>query len=454
MKKLVNMNLAYSKKSSAVGNLLGLSFIAIILCGCLGSEEAPAPPKDNTALSEARSVAIEPASLLEAYVQIDRQSLADASEISSLANALLAIMDRKPYGADQLLKAISSEPAIKPELKKRLFYIATDQMVTAHRWDELLDVALDRNDQGLAKWVKPYAKWPASSLDAGDINITEVPFDGLHIPARLNGVTIKLAFDTGAPSVGVHHDFANIVTTDASSPQVFVLPAFDITAVKHHGIIESLEIGNFTFGNVSASVAIPPSVEDSEKFARMEQLTGRHDIIMGLDALRPFIDVVEFDYNRDVVRLIRKDNEPAAAPNMIMGDGRKPYVRLRTETRSGNYYIDTGSYGHLLGENAFNIRECDAQRTMKAPWREIIETRVRIKPQDDVEFEAWAQPSSLLTEPKWDVFGYLGNPRAGVYRLDLRDGRFELRNYESTNLDSLWPILDTRNPLCKPMNPK
>ncbi|WP_197920282.1 retropepsin-like aspartic protease [Aurantiacibacter sediminis] len=369
-----------------------------------------------------------------------------------VAAAFLGLMDRREGSADAMMQIVRSMPA--GELKDRMFFIAAGQLIAEHRWADVAAASEANGMTNLADFARPYANWPDASVDYNGVEVTEVPFDGLRIPAQLNGVDIEIAFDTGAPGVGVHRDFIDLLETDGSAPQTYALPAFDIVATKHHALVGSLTIGDITLRNVAASVGLPPETpEDQAKFERMDQIVGRYDIIMGLDALRPFFEVIEFDYNRDVVRLIRRDPRPRAEANMLMGAGRKPLIRMRTQNRIGNYYIDTGSYGHLLGEGAFDIRECDAQRTMTAPWREIAETRVSVGFEDQPPVEIWAQPTSVVTEPEWDLFGYIGNPRSGVYRIDVRDGHFAFEDYSSEGLDSLWPISAEREGSCAPAAP-
>lgn len=290
-------------------------------------------------------------------------------------------------------------------------------------------------------------------MSYGGKEFVEVPFDGLYIPAKLDGQPIKSAFDTGAPGVGVHHDFLDMLQTDRTAPQRYGYPAFDLTVERYHALIGELTIGNTRLTNIAATVARPPNQDELAKFEAMERNTGRHDIIMGLDALRPFFAVVEFDYNRDVVRFIKRDASPRSEANMIMGGGRKPMVRLRSQNRTSNVYVDTGSYGHFLGEGAFETPDCLASRGMRAPWREIEEHRVRIAFGKQAPFEAWAQPRSLVKEDQWDITGYIGNLRSGVYRLDLEDGNFALLDYDSFGLDSLWPISSRNEGTCPPPQP-
>ena len=383
------------------------------------------------------------------YIKMDRMALSQAAANNPAAAALLATLDRTQDAPELLVDAIANEP--ESDARERMVTILLDRLIADHRWTEVVAIARQFvPDSGTINSALAYSKWPQSSIDYNGRDIVEVPFTGLYIPAKLNGQPIKIAFDTGAPGVGVHHDLIALVKTDRTAPQTAFLPAFDLTVGRYAALIDELNIGDVTLKNVAASVGRELTEEEVPKFAAMERSTGRHDIIMGLDALRPYFDVIEFDYDRDVVRLIRRDEELPATANMIMGGGRKPIVRLATQNRVSNVYVDTGSYGHLLGKGAFDTPACLPQRVMKAPWREITEHRVKIAFENTQPFEAWAQPGSAVTEPKWDLTGYIGNPRAGIYRLDVADGNFSLRNYDSTNLDSLWDLISVTEGSCDP----
>ncbi|MGB7407280.1 MAG: retropepsin-like aspartic protease [Pontixanthobacter sp.] len=389
---------------------------------------------------------------IDRYVRMDRRALERSASDGSVSAALFATLNREGNASELLLEAM--ETASGADGAERLLAILLDQLIANHRWSEVIEVAerFDPQNEAIA-YARPYANWPKAGVSYGAKEFVEVPFDGLYISAKLDGQPIKIAFDTGAPGVGVHHDFLDMLQTDRTAPQRYAYPAFDLTVERYHALIGELTIGDIRLTNIAATVARPPSEDELAKFEAMERNTGRHDIIMGLDALRPYFAVIEFDYNRDVVRFIRRDASPRSDANMIMGDGRKPMVRLRSQNRTSNVYVDTGSYGHLLGQGAFETSDCLASRVMKAPWREIEEHRVRIAFGEQVPIEAWAQPRSLVKEDRWDITGYIGNPRSGIYKLDLEDGNFALLDYDSSGLDSLWPIASRSEGTCQPPLP-
>lgn len=386
---------------------------------------------------------------LDAYIRIDREQLARMATNNRMAAAFLAVLDRVKDGPDRVIEAARS--MVASDLRNRLVDIAADQMVAQYRWQDAIDAARDLHpDSGIIPFAAPYVKWPKAGVTYAAQNVVEVPFDGLRIPARMRGEDIEITLDTGAPSVGVDRRFAKYVEIDPSVPQNFAYPAFNVRLTRYQAVIGELEIGGVKLTNVPATINGEVAEDEREAVEEMERIVGRHDIIMGLDALRPFFDVVEFDYVRDVVRLIREDDQPASIANLVMGGGRKPIIRAVTQNREAGVYVDTGSYGHLLGEGAFETPDCLARRVMKAPWREITEHRVNLALAGGNAVQVWAQPRGVVDEPEWDAKGYIGNPRDGVYRLDLEDGNFEFRDFDSRNLDSLYPIIDEKPGTCSP----
>jgi hypothetical protein len=429
------------------------SFVAALTMGCTTGAQidaiAPAPTREIAALDTEALSDAEAKEALDAYVRINREELVRLAANNPMAAAFIAVLDRVKDGPDRVIEAARSMAAGDP--RNRLVDIAADQMIAQYRWQDAMDAARElHSESGIIPFAKPYAKWPEAGVNYAGQNIFEVPFDGLRMPAKIGGEDIEIAFDTGAPSVGVDRRFAKYVEMDRSVPQNFAYPAFNVRLTRYQAVIGELEIGGVKLTNVPATIGGEVAENQREAVAEMERIVGRYDIIMGLDALRPIFDVVEFDYDRDVVRLIREDDQPASIANMIMGGGRKPIIRAATQNRESGLYIDTGSYGHLFGEGAFEIPDCLARRVMMAPWREITEHRVNLALVGGNAVQVWAQPRSLVDEPEWDTKGYIGNPRDGVYRLDLEDGNFQFRDYDSDNLDSLYPIIDEKPGTCSP----
>ncbi len=427
--------------------------VAALTTGCTtGAQVDTIASAPNPEISASRTEPLSEAKAkgaLDAYVRIDREELVGMAAKNPMAAAFIAVLDRVNDGPDRVIEAARSMAA--GDLRNRLVDIAADQMVAQYRWQDAIDVTRELHpESGIIPFAKRYAKWPDAGVNFAGQNVVEVPFDGLRMPAKIGGEDIEIAFDTGAPSVGVDRRFAKYVEMDRSVPQNFAYPAFNVRLTRYQAVIGELEIGGMKLTNVPATIGGEVAEDQREAVAEMERIVGRYDIIMGLDALRPFFDVVEFDYDRNVVRLIRNDDQPASIANMIMGGGRKPIIRAATQNRESGLYIDTGSYGHLFGEGAFETPDCLARRVMKAPWREITEHRVNLALVGGDAVQVWAQPRSLVDEPEWDTKGYIGNPRDGVYRLDLEDGNFQFRDYDSDNLDSLYPIIDEKPGTCSP----
>ena len=278
-------------------------------------------------------------------------------------------------------------------------------------------------------FARAYAGFEPPQLGAAP-QVVEVPYDNLRIPGRLGERDIVIAIDTGAPNIGVEAELVGSDwPVDRSVSAISRVPSVGLEFPKYPTAIPELTIGGATLRNLPANFGeIPP--EQAEAKARAEATLPDFDIIMGLDGLTNFFDVIEFDYDAQVLRLVRDDPQPRSAPNYILGGGEKPLIRIGRGGAATNVYVDTGAYGHLLGPDAVTPANCRGVRDYERGGYAYSEYLIDVAVLGYDALPLWVSPRSFGVDEAYGVTGVFGIPRSGVLRIDMADGAVALRDYD------------------------
>ena len=384
----------------------------------------------ETACAGAREPAITASAAEAAYSRVDAAWFDRDLTEGSVAAALRDVMRGAVAGGEALVRA--AKGLTDSPLKQRLSGIAVGEFEARYDWTGAGEAAESLGADDLASdWWPVRADWPVFEVESGGPVVVEVPLDGMSIPATLNGEAVSIILDTGAPGLGVDREVAERVglKVDRSVASTSYIPSFGLALPKHPALIDTLEIGGVTMRNVPANTGGTVPDDQREAYERMRTSLAADQAIMGLDALRQAFDVVEFDYEEGVVRLIREDDTPTARPGFILGGGRKPVTPLTRNGETVNVYLDTGAYGHILGPDAADPA-CAPSRTFEQAWGRFTEYKVPLRLAGSAPFDAWVALREFGVDAEWDVTGVFGIPRSGVLRVDMEDRAVSLRDYD------------------------
>lgn len=275
-----------------------------------------------------------------------------------LLRGLKALVAADVDAADSALaEALAAAPdALRPFVRARLADVA------AERFDWAAAVARRAVDdpQAVHSVEAGFARFPAARLrmDAAE---TTVPFDGLRVPAALNGAPVRAVVDTGAPGSSVSRALAlrlglRVDTTARGRSRVPSLGlAFDTYAV----LLDSVRLGEATLFNVPATVGWRDAADEDE-------------IFLGADVLRHLAAAVRFDYVDSTFTLVRSATawpSPDDRPNFLVDAGSAPVVAVTVAGQPANAIVDTGNQRSVyLARGAFDLAGVPVSRTLSGTY--------------------------------------------------------------------------------------
>ena len=269
-----------------------------------------------------------------------------------LLRGLKAYVDGDGGGAETALReALAAAPdALRPFVRERLADVARE------RFDWAEAVALrSQDDPDAGRSVEAgFARFPAPRLRL-DAPEATVPFDGLRVPAAVNGVPVRAVVDTGAPGTGVPRALVEWLglRVDTTARGVSRVPSmgleFDVYAV----LLDSVTVGAATFYNVPATVGW---TEDG---------AGAGDeIFLGANVLRHLAAGLRYDYANSTFTVLRDLPETAAPPTFLVDGGSAPVVPVTVGGAAANAIVDTGNQTSVyLAEGAFDVPDAAFSRT-------------------------------------------------------------------------------------------
>ena len=270
-----------------------------------------------------------------------------------LLRGLKAYADGDEGGAETALReALAAAPdSLRPFVRERLADLARERF----DWAEAVALRLV-DDPGAGRSVEAgFARFPAPRLrlDAAE---AAVPFDGLRVPAAVNGVPVRAVVDTGAPGTGVPRALVERLglRVDTTARGVSVVPSmglrFDVYAV----LLDSVTVGEATFYNVPATVGWAEDGAGSEE-----------EIFLGANVLRHLAGGLRYDYADSTFAVLRDVPESAAPPTFLIDRGSAPVVPVTVGGAAANAIVDTGNQASVyLAEGAFDLADEPVVRSL------------------------------------------------------------------------------------------
>ncbi|MEM1054199.1 MAG: retropepsin-like aspartic protease, partial [Bacteroidota bacterium] len=213
--------------------------------------------------------------------------------------------------------------------------------------DRLADVAAERFDwaevvrQREARGqpggtVSGWARFPNASFQL-DATETTVPFDGLRVPATVNGEAVRAVVDTGAPGTGIPRALAERLglRVDTTARGVSVIPSMNLRYDTYAVLLDSVSIGEATFYNVPATVNW---TEDAESASDQPE-----EIFLGANVLRRFAAGLRYNYSAGTFSILREIPEAGTLPTFLIDGGSAPVVRVEVAGQPANAIVDTGN---------------------------------------------------------------------------------------------------------------
>ena len=369
-------------------------------------------------------------SATDCYFDVDLTCLEDLSgQEDRLAIALLDVARNVPSAPSRLELALGDD--LSPTDRERL----VDLIVREHiaRYDyAAASLAADR--LGAPDAVTPvernYAKFPALEAEAG-ATIIELPYTKNRVPAVINGKAVELIFDTGAENIGVDGALVEELglRTDTSASRQSRVPAYNLDFPVYAVLIDELKLGELTFRNVAGNFGDVPE-EQREDADRLKRDTNGAQLIMGLDLLRTVADVVEFDWDKNVVRIIIEDETPARPANYVLNSGAAPVMKVRFGERVTNLSFDSGAYTSLIGPESTQAAKKRGTRTYKESWGEFSESLVEFDFVGTDPVALWASGRRFAESEHYNVTGVLGKLLDGIVRVDMEDRHLSIRDFD------------------------
>ena len=271
-----------------------------------------------------------------------------------LLRGLKAYADADWGGAEAALReALAAAPdALRPFVRARLADVACE------RFDWAEAVALRSvDDPGAGRSVEAgFARFPAPRLHL-DAPETTVPFDGLRVPAAVNGVPVQAIVDTGASGTGVPRALVERLglRPDTTARGRSVVPSMGLAFDTYAVLLDSVTVGAATFYDVPASVAW-----------RDDGATDDDEVFLGAALLRHLAGAVRYDYADSTFTVIR-DRAATAAPPTFVVEPRTgaPALQVRVGGAEATAVVDTGNQASVyLAEGAFDVPDAAFSRTV------------------------------------------------------------------------------------------
>ena len=377
--------------------------------------------------NESVQVSIPPQQALDAYFNADVGFFDQDFAPGSVGEALAMKVNNHERAASALEKAALVQDA---SIKTALAELAVQTHVIAYRYREAARVNTRFGLSVLNDVQKVYASFPPATAQATQ-NIIEIPYRDGKIAGLLNGQKVTIIFDTGAQNIGVVQEVVAQLNlrVDKSASRVSRVPAYGLAFPVYGVLIDELKIGGLTLTNLPANTGVVPE-EQQAAAERLRAMTNHAELILGLDPFRNFVDVIEFDWDKQVVRFIIHDHSRSATANYVLNDGGAPVFQVQAGERTTNLAFDSGAYGHLIGAQSVEAAQKVGKRTYRAHWGEFSEylCRLHIADLDGIAF--WASQRSHGEDEKFNVTGVLGVLGSGQLRLDLQDARIDIHNYQ------------------------
>ncbi|MEM1106685.1 MAG: retropepsin-like aspartic protease [Pseudomonadota bacterium] len=347
----------------------------------------------------------------------------------SVASALSQIVANRPGAAAALEAALAMEN--DEALTARLGPLVVREHIVDYDYGA---AALAADRLGLTAALNPvqraYGAFPAPRAEA-DTNVIEVPYSDGKIPARINGVDVTVVFDTGAPNIGLQTELVERLglTVDRSVSRTSRVPAYGLEFPVYAALIDEFQIGGLTIFNAPANFGDVP--EDQRAAAEaLREATGGAEVITGLDAIRPFVDVIAFDWDAGVIRITVEAGGPPPPTNYILNPGRAPVFKITAGARTTNLSFDSGAYGHLLGPETLDAAPRFGRRLYDRGDFQFTEALIGLTIEGAGPIALWASGRRFAEDPNLGVSGVLGVLNDGVLTLDLRSRHLSIAGYD------------------------
>lgn len=374
----------------------------------------------------------------ERYFDADTSFFNQRFAKGSVAEALAALVANDERAPRMLEAALHR--AADADLTARLGPLVVREHVVDYDYREA-SAAADR--MGLADVLTPveraYAGFPEPRA-ASTSNVVEVPYTNGKIPAKVNGREVTIVFDTGAPNIGINGGIVEALnlTVDRSVSRMSRVPAYGLEFPVFATMIDELTIGELTVFHAPANFGEIPD-DQRANAERLRRETGGAEVIMGLDALRPFVDIIEFDWEKDVVRLVVKADMPPKRTNYILNPGRAPVIKIMAGDRETNLSYDSGAYGHIVGPETVEAARDLGRRVYDRGSFKFSEALIGVQIEGVGPIALWASSRRFAEDEDFGVSGVLGVLNDGVLALDTRSRSLSIRDYDPRDAFYAFP---------------
>ena len=254
--------------------------------------------------------------------------------------------DRKTY-LEHLEKSLNNtkDEDVKKQISDFLYFAYLDQK-KREKADELDRKSESINYDLYSNIVAKKTDYPATKL-ATSVNQTEVKFDQFYFDAVVaKNDTVRVFFDTCAPGVSISQELVEKYDweTDTTYQGQSVLPAFNTSFKNYPVLLPNLKIGDFNLKNLPAKYNI---ISEEQQAKSKSSGIEDHDILIGLNVFENLLDGVEFDFENNRLRLIKKLPKKNVKPNFMMADA-KPAIKFKLSGKRHTAFLDTGSPRHVL----------------------------------------------------------------------------------------------------------
>ena len=297
----------------------------------------------------------------QAWRQLDVATFtAPASPTDGPLLAGLKALTRGDLGdaTDRLTTALAGAPdSLRPFVRRRLAETAAERF----DWAETVRQRAAAGDDVEGGTVAGFARFPAARMRL-DVPETTVPLDGLHVPARVNGVPVRAIVDTGAQTTSVPRALVERLglRVDTTARGRSVVPSMGLAFDTYAVLLDSVAVGGATFTNVPATVAWRSDQ------APGADLTDTEEIFLGASLLRHLADGLRYGYADSTFAILRDLPETDAPPQFVIEPSTgAPALAVRVDGQPAAAVIDTGNLAPVyLAEGALDLADVPMSRAL------------------------------------------------------------------------------------------
>ena len=292
-------------------------------------------------------------------LDVETFTAAPAPTDGPLLHGLKALVDAD-FGPAQtsLQTALAAAPdSLRPFVRRRLAELAAERF----DWPEVVRQRAAAGDDVAGGTVAGFARFPAAQMRL-DAPGTTVPFDGLRVPAAVNGVPVHAIVDTGGQATSVPRALAERLglRVDTTARGRSVVPSMGLAFDTYAVLLDSVTVGEATFTDVPATVAW----RDDEGTGG--DLTDGDEIFLGAALLRHLADGLRYDYADSTFTVLSGLPETDERPQfMIEPSTGAPALAVGVDGEPAVGVVDTGNQAPVyLADGALDLADVPMSRAL------------------------------------------------------------------------------------------